>query len=186
MMTKSLTRRFGLGTIALVLFGLGADAPPQTIEASGLTFQAPAAWKSTKPSLPMRIAQLSVEPAEGDTDPAELTVFAFRGGAGSVEDNVKRWQGFFRDKDGNLPKIERKTVQGKNAEAIRVEIAGRYVAPKFPGSPELNDKPNYRFLGAMIQTEKTAYVLRMVGPDKTMTAARPGFDALLASIMVEK
>jgi hypothetical protein len=186
MRTKSLIRRLGPGTIALILLGLGADPPPQTIEARGLTFQAPAAWKSSKPSSPFRIAQLRVEPAEGDADPAELVVTAFAGGAGTVEQNLARWQSQFRDKDGNPPKIESKTVPGKNTEVIRVETAGRYVAPRFPGRAEVLDKPNYRLLGAIVQTSKTAYFLKMLGPEKTMIAARPSFDELLASIKVEK
>jgi hypothetical protein len=186
MMTKNLTRRFGLGTMALVLLGLGADAPPQTIDAGGLTFQAPAAWKSTKPSSTMRRAQLKVDPVEGDTDPAELVVFAFPGGAGGVEANLQRWQSQFRDKDGKPPKLESKTVKGKNVDVIRVELAGRYVAPKFPGSAEVYDKADYRLLGAIVTTEDTGYFLKMVGPDKTMVAARPAFDELLGSIKVGK
>jgi hypothetical protein len=186
MRTKSLIRRLGPGTIALILLGLGADPPPQTIEARGLTFQAPASWKSSKPSSPFRIAQLKVEPAEGDADPAELVVTAFAGGAGTVEQNLARWQSQFRDKDGNPPKIESKTVPGKNTEVIRVETAGRYFAPRFPGRAEVLDKPNYRLLGAIVQTSKTAYFLKMLGPEKTMIAARPAFDELLASIKVEK
>ncbi|MGE5756283.1 MAG: hypothetical protein ACM35G_11320 [Planctomycetaceae bacterium] len=186
MRTKSLIRRLGPGAIALVLLGLGADTPPQTIVAHGLTFQAPAAWKSSKLSSPFRIAQLKVEPAEGDADPAELVVTAFAGGAGSVEQNLARWRSQFRDQDGNPPKLESKTVPGKNTEVIRVEVAGRYVAPKIPGGSEVLDKPNYRLLGAIVQTSKTAYFFKMLGPDKTMIAARPAFDALLPTIQVEK
>jgi hypothetical protein len=186
MTTKNLTRRFGLGTIALVVLGLGADAPPQTIDAGGLTFQAPAAWKSTKPSSTMRRAQLKVDPVEGDTDPAELVVFAFPGNAGGVQANLQRWQDQFLDKDGKPPRIESKTVKGKNTDVVRAETAGRYVASKFPGSPEHYDKPDYRLLGAIVMTEDTGYFLRMLGPDRTMVAARPAFDELLGSIKVGK
>jgi hypothetical protein len=186
MTTKPRTRRLALGTIAFVVIGLGADTPTQTIDAKGLTFQAPTAWKSSPPSSRMRLAQLKIEPTEGDTDPAELAVFAFPGGAGTVEQNIKRWQEFFRDNEGKPPKVETKKVQGKNTEVVRVETAGRYVAPKFPGSAEVNDKPNYRLLGAIVQTDDAAYFLRAIGPDKTMTAARPAFDEMLGSIKVAK
>lgn len=186
---RNLIRGLGLGAsaIAVVLTGLAADAPPQTVDAQGLTFQAPASWKSTKPRNPaMRRAQLTVEPAKGDEDPAELVVFAFPGGGGTAEANIKRWQGFFKDKEGNAPKAETKTVKGKNVDVIRVETAGRYVAPVFPGSQETHDKPNYRLLGAIVQTEGTGFYLRMIGPDKTMVAAKPAFDELLASIKVDE
>lgn len=187
MMPRISNGRLALGAIAIALVSLGADAPTQTITARGLTFQAPAAWKSSKPtSSQFRIAQLTVDPAEGDADPAELAVTAFAGGAGTVEQNVARWRGQFRDKDGNPPRAESKTVRGKNVDVIRVEVAGHLHAPKSPFSSEVVDRPNYRLLGAIVQTPETAYFLKMTGPDKTMTAARSAFDRLLESIAVEK
>src|SRR3954453_21659963 len=98
-MSQHQLRGIGLGAVAIVLggLGLGADAPTQTIDAGGVTFQAPAAWKSTPPSGTMRRAVLRVQAVEGDTEPAELVVTAFGGGAGTVEENLKRWQGQFKD-----------------------------------------------------------------------------------------
>jgi hypothetical protein len=182
----SLFQVVALGTLTAVLCGLGADAPTQKIEAGGLTFQAPASWKSTPPTSRMRLAQLAVKPAEGDDDPAELLVFAFPGGGGTAEQNIKRWQGFFKDEDGNPPKIASKTVKGKNVDVIRVETSGRYVAPVTPGSPERHNKPNYHLLGAIVQAGGTGYYLRMIGPEKTTVAARPAFDELIASISAEE
>lgn len=187
MTTRRTFRAARLAALGLVLslVGLGADKAPQTIDAGGLSFDAPGDWKSSKPSNPqMRRAQLSVAPVEGDKDPAELVVFAFPGGGGSAEDNIRRWQGFFRDDDGNLPKIESRVVKGKNVDVTRVETAGRYVAPVFPGSPKTHDKPGYRLLGGIVQTDQTGYFFRMIGPDKTVASARNGFDQLLASIKV--
>jgi len=132
----------------------------------------------------MRRAQLSVEPAAGDDAPAELVVFAFPGGGGGVEANVKRWQEQFRDESGRPPKVESKVVKGKNVDVTRVETSGRYVAPVVPGSPETHNKPNYRLLGGIVQAGEIGYFIRMVGPEKTMTSARPAFDELLASITV--
>jgi hypothetical protein len=188
LMTKRVLRRFGLGAIAVVLggLGLGADAPTQTIDAGGLTFQVPTAWKSSPPTSTMRRAELKVAPAEGDTEPAELVVFAFPGGAGSVEANIKRWQGQFKDEKGNPPRIDSKTVKGKNVDVTRVETAGHYFPMTFPGQPKQVDRPNYRLLGAIVQAGETAYFLKMVGPDKTMQAARPDFDQLIASVSAEK
>jgi hypothetical protein len=77
-------------------------------------------------------------------------------------------------------------VKGKNVPVTRVETAGHYYPANFPGQPKQSDKPNYRLLGAIVQTEKTAYFLKMVGPDKTMLAARPDFDKLIASIKAEE
>jgi hypothetical protein len=188
LMTERALRRFGLGAIAIVLggLGLGADAPTQTIDAGGLTFQVPSSWKSIPPSSSMRRAELRVAPAEGDKEPAELVVFAFPGGAGTVEANIKRWQGQFKDEDGNPPKIDSKVIKGKNVDVTRVETAGHYFPMTFPGQPKQVDRPNYRLLGAIVQAGETGYYLKMVGPDKTMQAARPDFDQLIASASAEK
>jgi hypothetical protein len=171
------------GLLAIALLSVGADEPKQTIEAKGLRFQAPAAWKSSPPSSPMRLSQLKVQPIEGDDYPAELVVTAFPGGAGSVEANLKRWQNMFKDKDGNPPKIESKKVKGKNVEVTRVETSGDYHPPQLV-RPE-PDRPDARLLAAIVSTESISYYLRMVGPNKTMTKLRPEFDALLKTITVE-
>jgi len=177
-------RRIGLGSLVIALGGLtiGADAPPQTIDAGGLTFQVPATWKSSPPSNAMRRAELKVAPAEGDSEPAELVVTAFPGGAGTVPANLERWQKQFRDDDGNPPRIETKEITLKGAKVTRAETAGRYSAMQFPGQPKQPERSKYRLLGAIVQTDKADYYLKMVGPDRTMVAARPDFDRLIASI----
>jgi hypothetical protein len=171
---------FGLAAIAVPT--LGAEDTKQTVDAKGMKFQAPASWKSSPPESQMRRAQLKVEPIEGDDYPAELVVFAFRS-AGSVEDNLKRWQGMFKDKEGNKPKIESKKVKGKNVEVTRAEIAGDY-HPAQLVRPE-PDRADARLLGAIIMTDQGSYYIRMVGPDKTMKKLRKDFDDLLSTIEVD-
>jgi hypothetical protein len=182
--------RFGLRHVAiaasLVGFGLGADAPTRSIDAGGLTFDAPADWKSSRPSSSMRRAELKVAPVEGDAEPAELVVFAFPGGAGSVEDNVKRWQSQFKDANGNPPRVESKSAKGKNVDVTRVETAGHYYPTNFPGQPKQSDHANYRLLGAIVQAGDVGYFLKMTGPDKTIRAATPAFDQLIASMNATK
>jgi hypothetical protein len=180
-------RVFGVAAGLLVTMGLlGADDAKKTIEAGGVTFQAAATWKSVPTRSQMRKAQLQVEPVKGDDFSAELVVFAFPGGAGSVEDNVARWQRQFKDANGDAPKVESKKVKAKNAEATRVEIAGHYYPTAFPGTPAGPDRPNARLLGAIVVTDKNGYFLKMVGPDKTMKEASKAFDDLIASLEVHE
>lgn len=173
----------GLGLAAMALMSLGADDARQTVDARGLTFEVPKAWKATPPASQMRRAQLSVDPIEGDDYPAELIVFAFPGGAGSIDANLKRWQNLFKDDDGNLPKMETKTVQGKNAEVTRAETHGDYHPANF-GGPAQPVRKNARLLGAIIMTDDVSYYIRMVGPEKTMNKIRDDFDAMLKTIKV--
>jgi hypothetical protein len=178
------------GAFAFAILALGAalpmaradDAKTQDVDAGGLTFQAPASWKQSPPQTSMRRAQFKIEPAKGDGDPAELVVFGFPGGAGTVDANVARWQEMFRDKDGNPPKVDVKTVKGKNLDVNRVEISGHYFPSQFPGQAKQPDKENYRLLGAIAITEKTGYFFRLVGPDKTVAALRDDFDKMITTI----
>jgi hypothetical protein len=174
------------GVLAIVFCLMGADEPKQTIDAKGVTFDAPKSWKSSPTTSEMRRAQLKVEPIEGDDYPAELIVFAFRGSAGSVEDNLTRWQKLFKDEDGNPPKIESKKVQGKNVEVMRAETSGHYYPASFPGTPKQPDRPGARLLGAIVTGEKNSYYIRMVGPDKTMKKLKTDFDEMLKSIKLDE
>jgi hypothetical protein len=174
------------GVLGAAFFLMGADEPKQTIDGKGLTFEVPKSWKSSPPTKESRRAELKVEPVEGDDYPAELIVFAFRGGAGSVEDNLTRWQKLFKDEDGNPPKIESKKVQGKNVEVMRAETSGHYHPASFPGAPKQPDRPGARLLGGIVTGEKYSYYIRMVGPDKTMKKLKTDFDDMLKSIKLDE
>jgi hypothetical protein len=175
---------FAIGTL-LLLVAAGADGPKQTIRGAGLKCEAPAAWKSGRPSNSMRLAELAIAPVDPDKDIAEFTVYSFPGGAGSVQDNIKRWQTQFEDEAGKAPNVVREKRKGKNVDVIYAEVAGRYVAAVRPGAAEHFNKPGYRLLGAIVETPKGAYFLKLVGPDKTVKAAKPDFDDLIASITIE-
>jgi hypothetical protein len=176
-------RVLGLAAFALLL--VGADEPKQTVEAGGLKFEAPKSWKSSPPSSQMRVAQLKVDPIEGDDYPAEMVITVFRPNAGPVDANLKRWQGFFKDKEGNQPSIDSKKVKAKNVEVVRAETKGDYTPAQF-GPRREPERKDARFLGAIVLGDGVTYYIRMVGPDKTMTKLRPIFDELLSSIQVEE
>ncbi len=145
----------------------------------------PASWKSETPKSAMRKAQFKLAPAEGDTDQAELLVFQFPNRAGTVEANVDRWEKMFVDADGKQPRAKSEKKKGANVDATRVEVAGRYVASVSPGAAEKFDKPDFRLLGAIVETDTAAYFFRLIGPEKTIKAATPGFDAMIASMTKE-
>lgn len=154
------------------------DAKPQTIEAVGVSFDVPAAWKTQKPTSAMRKAQIIVPAAEGDKDPTELVLFVFPGGAGTVEANVERWRNQFTAEDGNPAEVESTTVKGQNTDVTRVEVAGSYKDPFAQGGP----RESHRLYGAIVTTDDAGYFFKMVGPEKTMKQAKDGFDAMIKSI----
>jgi hypothetical protein len=175
-----------LAGVAIAALAAGADEPKQTIEAGGIHFKAPESWKSVPVRSTMRKAQLQVEPLKGDEFPALLVVYVFPGGAGTVDANVERWKRQFVGSDGNPPKIESKTVKGKNVEVTRVETSGHYKPSPLPGAAPEPERDNARLLGAIVTTDRFGYFLKMVGPDKTMNSIRPAFDEILASIELEE
>ncbi len=134
----------------------------------------------------MRLAQLKAEPVEGDKDPAELVITAIRGGGGGVEANVARWKSQFQDSNGNPPEIVSEKRKGKNVDVTFVETSGRYVAAVMPGRAEKYDKPNWMLLGVIVQGGETGYFFKMVGPEKTIKAAKPDFEAMIKTIATEE
>ena len=184
----SMIHRFlTVGLVAgLVGVSVAAQEESQTVKAGALSFKAPVKWKKETPKSSMRQAQLRVEPAAGDDEAAELVVFAFPNGAGSVESNIDRWEKQFIDADRKTPKAKVEKKKGMNVDVTRVEITGRFVAPVTPGAAARNDKANYRLLGAIVETKDVGYFFKLTGPDKTVSAASNGFDGLIESMKLDK
>jgi hypothetical protein len=177
--------RMAAGLAVLAMMMMGADDPKRKIDVGGLTFSVPESWKSVQTTSSMRKAQFKVSPVEGDDFSAELVVFVFPGGAGGVDANVKRWQAQFKDAEGKDPKVESKTVKGKNTEVTHVETSGHYTPSKFPGLPPEPERDNARLLGAIVTTSDQGYFFKMIGPDKTMASLKPAFDELISSMEVD-
>src|SRR4051812_16083298 len=182
MMTRTLT----VGLVASIVGAVvAAEDAPQTIKAGDLTFKAPAAWKKEQPKSNMRAAQVRIEPTKGDEDPAELVVFAFPNGAGSVESNIDRWEKQFVDANKRTPEAKVEKKKGMNVDVTRVEISGQYLSG-MPGAATKSEKPNYRLLGAIITTPSTGYFFKLTGPEKTVAEASKGFDSLIESMKLDK
>ena len=133
----------------------------------------------------MRKAQLQVEPVAGRRLPAHAGGLRLsrRGRLGRRERQAVAKP--IPGPDGNPPKIESKTVKGKNVEVTRVETSGRYKPAPIPGVAPEPEREKATLLGAIVVTDRVGYFLKMVGPDKTMAKVRPAFDELLSSIEVE-
>lgn len=179
----------GFGFLAVAVSGRRGFAQgkkTRTVNGGGLTFEVPEGWKSTRPGSQMRRAQIAIPAAEGDKEDGECVLFAFPGGAGTVDANIERWAGQFRSESGAPPKPAVKKAKGKNTDVTVVEIKGRYVAPVAPGNPETVNKPGFVLLGAIAETPDVSYFLKVTGPEKTMKAAAADLEALIASMNVDK
>ena len=143
------------GAAALALVA-GADEPTKTVDAGGLSFKAPESWKSMPTRSSMRRAQLKVEPVAGEDYPGRAGGLCVPRRSGYGRGQSRTLAGAVQGRGGNLPKIESKTVKGKNTEVTRVETAGHYKPGAIPGMPAEPERENARMLVAIVATPGSA------------------------------
>src|SRR5689334_1272177 len=165
-----------------------APAEPVRTQAAGLRFSIPSEWVRVPAPSDMRAAQFRVPKTGSDTEDAEAVLFFFGPGqGGGTQENLDRWYGQMTQPDGKPSKdagiVTIKTVKGIKVTAL--DLPGTYKGMPAPGQPAVA-KSGYRLLAAAIEGEGGPWFMRVVGPDATVKAAKPGFDALLESVEVHK
>lgn len=163
-----------------------AAKPPAPKHARGamaplaIEWKDPAEWKRVKPRGMMRKASYKV-PGEGGE--AELAVFYFGPGqGGSVDANIKRWTGQFKDaKKEDIQRTERSVndLAQHIVEVGKGTFSGMRMGPHAPAS---GSKPDQGMLGAVVEAPSGKYFFKMTGPSKTVTRNRAAFYGLLDSI----
>ncbi|HEX7446219.1 MAG TPA: hypothetical protein VF306_01670 [Pirellulales bacterium] len=149
---------------------------------------APEGWQRKQPKINFIEHEFEVPAAEGDERPGRVTVM---GAGGSIEDNLKRWYGQFRQPGGedtaDQAKVEQKTVTGQ--PVTLVDVSGTYLDK--PGGPfaggKTVEREDYRMLAAIIETtqqgKKTGnYFIKLIGPRKTIADNQKAFDAMIDSL----
>jgi hypothetical protein len=165
-----------------ILLGIAALAWADS--AAGLSWTAPAAWKSQGPR-PMRAATYAIAAAPGDAEGGECVVNYFGvGQGGSVDANLKRWIGQFQAPGGGpadaLAKVSKKTINSMPVTLI--DITGTYLFKPFPMAPEATPKPGYRMLAAIAEGPQGTVFFKLTAPKKTTDAAESQFQGMLESL----
>lgn len=162
--------------------GAGAEgswAPGERFEVAGLEFKPPASWQRERPASSFRSAQFRIEPAEGDRHDGELTVSL---AAGDLESNIERWLGQFEASDRSEPIVT--SGESGGFKTTYVDMTGTYLyslAPMAGGGGE--PRPGYRVLVAIVDAPRGQQIFfKLFGPQKTITAAEPGFRAMIESL----
>jgi len=168
----------------------GASALPADPHVAPLKYTAPSTWQKTEESDEHeRRAGYAVPKVGDDKEDGEALVLFF--GTGSPGDRDKQWDPWFKQFDGDAKTAAtRTTIVGAHGIAVDVfEVAGNYklnIGPHRPGqvrSPVQMVKNSYRMLGAVAHTkDRGNWFFRLVGPDATVTAAKPDFMAMLQSV----
>jgi hypothetical protein len=158
-----------------------ADSPStKIVKAGDLTLKVPEAWhqepvRGTARFSP-RKAQIKVPKVGGDKEDADLVVYFFAGGAGSVDANIQRWLTAFESSGRKV-----KVTTGKSTEGayVLVDTQGTWNKPIGAMGPGQRTEPvpDSRALGVIL-TDKVGYYIRLTGPEKTVTA---NADALRAA-----
>jgi hypothetical protein len=159
-----------------------------TAHAAGLTFTAPAGWKTVPTSSSMRVAQYALPRAAGDAQDAELVVYYFGGTGGTVEANIERWVGQMQQPDGRpssaVAKRQSRTIN--SLKVTLVDVPGTYVAEMTPGSQQRHNSPDFHLRAAVIETSNGPYFIKLVGPSKTISAHDKQFETFLSSVKFAK
>jgi hypothetical protein len=171
---------------------LNASAPkPLEKQADGsytmgpFALAVPADWKVKSITSNMRAGDFEL-PAKPGAE-AELIVYYFGpNGAGSVEDNLDRWLGQFKQADGkpsrDVAKIEKLKFGGQ--DATFVSVTGRFVTQGMPGGGGPVDKADQVLLAAIVESPKGPYYFKLVGDKAPVDGNAAAFRGLLDSLKV--
>lgn len=140
-----------------------------------LAWDAPASWVSAPNPSTMRKATYKIPKAGGDPEDAELAISA---AAGGVEANIKRWEQQFGSEA--KAKTEPRNVNGLKVTVV--EIKGKIAPGGMMGMPSTGAKEHQMLLGAVVDAGDRQHFFKMVGGEKTVTAAKKDFDKFVSSL----
>lgn len=154
-----------------------------TIADGAYSFSAPQGWKRVQPKSRIVETEFQIPGAES-AEPGRMTVM---GAGGSVEANIERWYGQFAQPDGSETKDHATTKRMKIAgcDVTIVDVAGTY--KDMPGGPfaggQTVQRPDYRMLAAIVQTDGGNYFLKFYGPKETVAANAEGFVKMVEGLV---
>ena len=155
-----------------------------TIADGDISLQAPGSWMKKQPANRIIEVEFAVPKIEGDSSDGRLTIM--RAG-GSVEDNISRWIGQFKQPDGKSTRdravVAEEEVDGQTVHMV--DISGTYSDRRGPFAPAV-ERENYRMLAAIVVTKDHGQqFIKLYGPRKTIAANEKAFDDFVKSLKVK-
>ena len=186
---NSLRRVLSAATVFALLFASSAAAEDKkpidiAIAEGEITLSAPGQWEKKEPRNRIIEVEIAVPAVEGDEVDGRLTIMQ---AGGSVEDNIGRWIGQFKQPDGkptgDRAVIDEKEIAGQKVHTV--DISGTFADRRGPFAPAVQ-RENYRMLGAIIVTEDHGQqFIKLYGPRKTIAANEEAFSTFLNSLKVK-
>jgi len=148
-----------------------------------LAWTAPQGWIEEKPNSGMRLSQYRLARAEGDGEDAVCYVTHFPGTGGSVEANLDRWCEQFVQPDGRPSSEAAKVNKAKHngLQQTTVDVSGTFRQTTTPMGPMSEEQPNFRMLGAVIETPVGPWFVKLVGPERTVARWEKSFYEFMKS-----
>lgn len=169
-------KRFAI--LSLVAAFCVGSANAADFELAGMKSKVPEGWKEENPTSSMRMAQFKLPKADGDKEDAELALFYFKGGSGSVEANLKRQLAKFKPADGKEEPVNKteKTKIGK-IDATLQDVKGVFLSkfPPFAPNAKITEKADWRQLYLIFTTDSGDYYMTLLGPAKTVEKHEKAF-----------
>ncbi len=162
----------------------GNSAPPSQAATGEVTYKVPDGWTVEKPSSEMRVAQYKLPKAEGDGDDALLVVYYFGPGQGGTpQANIDRWVNMVKQPDGSpsTDKAKMETLIVNGLKVSTVDVQGNYSGGMSQDSAPKDSKAIYRLRGAVIETPKGSYFVKLTGPEKTVVHWGQSFNDYIKS-----
>ncbi|HSQ66014.1 MAG TPA: hypothetical protein VLM85_22485 [Polyangiaceae bacterium] len=154
-----------------------AESTARTEASPGdVTWTKPSGWSAEPNATGMRKATYKVPRASGDADDATVSVIQ---AGGTVDANVERWYGQFQ----GVHDQKRTQLRVGPLRVTVVEAHGTYTGGGVMVGESPAPKPGWSMLGAIVEIAPQPYFFKMLGPEKTVSAARGDFQALLGSLV---
>jgi hypothetical protein len=180
----TMTARFFFALFLALAAGCGQKQEPakggepvSSAKFTTLTWTAPEGWTNEEPSSGMRLAQYRLSKAEGDDEDAACYVSHFAGTGGSVEANLNRWYEQFVQPDARSSAAVAKVNKAKHHgfQQTTVDLSGTFRQSTTPMGPVSEEKPNFRMLGAVIETPLGPWFVKLIGPERTVARWEKSF-----------
>jgi hypothetical protein len=156
------------------------DGKGAIVDLGGMKSRAPAEWKEEEVTNRMRLQQFKLPKVKDDPQDAEVVIF---NSGGTPEANIDRWKSFFVPPQGktldDVAKVTKMDVG--DAKMTLLDISGTYKFKERPFDPNAKEelRPNSRMVGVVVETPKSQFQIRFVGPAATVENYKKGFDEWL-------
>lgn len=184
------TWMFSLGTQIVQAQDTNSESEkrPHRVELAGgrMLLTAPGEWKAVEPSVRIIEHEFTIPSGEEDEkdnkDAAgRLTVMP---AGGSIEANIERWFGQFKQPD-NKPTKDRAKTEKTKIDGITVhlvDVTGTFLDRRGPFAPA-EEKERYRMLAAILETEGAGnYFIKLTGPERTIAHNEKHFRSFVKSL----